>query len=208
MSGERVDVTKSGAEPGEQVEDLDALEHNVAAAAEAAATAAAHAVAAAKAAEEISRVRAEAEANVAEEDTDAIARSIATVATSKVEKSNETPDLTQPDLAPPAPDARTGPRVSTGQGASTDEEPGDLLNLDHPEVTMPSVLTRLALIALGAAAAIFVVSFLLVATVPKGTVFDVIILVTWVGVVVLSIGGFALLAAAGITKVVKSGERA
>ncbi len=73
---------------------------------------------------------------------------------------------------------------------------------------MPSVLTRLALIALGAAAAIFVVSFLLVATVPKGTVFDVIILVTWVGVVVLSIGGFALLAAAGITKVVKSGERA
>ena len=89
-----------------------------------------------------------------------------------------------------------------------DDEPGDLLNLDAPHVAMPSVLSRLALMALGSAAAIFVVSIVLVTTVPKGTVFDVIVLVTWLGVGFLSLGGFALLAAAGITKVVKSENRA
>lgn len=156
---------------------MDSLEDKVAVAADAAATAAAHAVAAAKAAEEISKAREEAAAR------------------------------TNPDLVQPAPDAETERSIPTSESpANADEEFGDLLNLDAPNVEMPSVFTRLALIALCAAAAIFVVSFILVTTVPKGTVFDIIVLVTWLGVGVLSLGGIALLAVAGITKVIKSGD--
>jgi hypothetical protein len=206
---------------GEQLEDLDALEDKVAEAAEAAATAAAHAVAAAKAAEEISKAREEADARTAR------ARDIATIATSEVGASSEatvpnaeTPEeqaarvgngnqMTKPDPVPLASDVETEPGVPTDESpASADEEFGDLLNLDAPHVAMPRVLTRLALIALGTAAVIFVVSLLLVATVPKGTVFDVIVLVAWLGIGGLSVGGFVLLASAGIAKIIRSsGDR-
>ena len=184
-------------EQEERVEGLDALQDEVAAAAEAAAASAAHAVAAARAIEEISKAREEAEATAAKTEANPRAKSTGS-------------QMAEPALGLRASDAETEPTVSTGDSSapSADEEFNDLLNLDSPDVAMPSVLTRIALMALGVAAAIFVVSFLLVSTVPQGTILDVIILVTWLSVAVLALGGFALLAAAGIAKVTRSGDRA
>ena len=226
-----MDVTKPGDakedEQGERLEDLDALQDEVAAAAEAAAVSAAHAVAATRAIEEISKAREEAEARAAKADTNPRAKSIATAATPEVEASSATTNLnaelpeklaahvgngnqmTKPDLGPLASDAETEPTVPTGESpVNADEEFDGLLNLGDPDVAMPSVLTRIALMALGAAAAIFVVSLLLVSIVPKGTFFDLIILVTWLSVAVLTLSSFALLAAAGIAKVTSSGDQA
>lgn len=117
-------------------------------------------------------------------------------------------DELKPDLVPLASDAETEPSVPTADGpVDADEEFDDLLNLDDPDGAMPSVLTRLALIALGSAAATVLVSFLLIATLPRGTAFDVLVLVTWLSVGVLSVGGLAMLAAGGIAKVIGSTNR-
>lgn len=170
-------------EQGERAKHLVALQDEIAAAAEAAAASAASAVAATRAIEEISKTREEAEAKAATAVESQSAKGIAT-------------------------DAEAEPSVLTRESpANADEEFDDLLNLDAPHVAMPSVLSRLALIALGAAAATFVLSFVLVATVPRGTAFDVLVIVTWLSVGVLTIGGFALLAAAGIAKVASSEDR-
>ena len=197
---------------------MDALEDKVAEAAEAAATAAAHAVAAAKAAEEISRVREEAESGAAQVDTNTRPKDLAVVATAEVEASTESTDpnaelledsATKPDLAPLASAAETKPSAPTGERSSNnaDEASDDLLISDAPDVAMHTVLTRIALMALGVAAGIFVVSLVLVSTVPTGTFFDLVILVAWLGVGALSVGGFALLAAAGIAKVTRFAGR-
>jgi len=149
-------------ELGEWVEDLNGLQDEVAAAADAAASSAAHAVGAARAIDEISKAR----------------------------------------------EAEAEPSVPTGiSPVNADEEFDDLLNLDDPDGAMPSVLTRLALIALGSAAATVLVSFLLIATLPRGTLFDVLVLITWLSVGVLSVGGLAMLAAGGIAKVIGSRNR-
>lgn len=117
-------------------------------------------------------------------------------------------DELKPDRVPLASDGETEPSVPTGDGpVKADEEFDDLLNLDDPDGAMPSVLTRLALIALGSAAATVLVSFLLIATLPRGTFFDVLVLVTWLSVGVLSVGGLAMLAAGGIAKVIGSRNR-
>lgn len=117
-------------------------------------------------------------------------------------------DELKPDLVPLASEAQAEPSVHPGDGpVDADEEFDDLLNLDDPDGAMPSVLTRLALIALGSAAATVLVSFLLIATLPRGTVFDVLVLVTWLSVGVLSVGGLAMLAAGGIAKVIAPRNR-
>jgi hypothetical protein len=190
------------------VEDLDALEDKVAVAAEAAATAAAHAVAAAKAAEEISKAREQAETGVAHVETSGTDPEPSREAT---DPNAELPEdsATEPDVVAPDSDAETEPTVSaSSDSARSDQTFDDLLSLDAPDVAMPTVLARIALMALGAAAAIFLVSIVLVSTLPKGTSFDVVILVAWLAVGALSIGGFALLTAAGIAKVTRSADRA
>ena len=112
-------------------------------------------------------------------------------------------DELEPDLVPLASETEAEPSVLTRDGpVDADEEFDDLLNLDDPDGAMPSVLTRLALIALGSAVATVLVSFLLIATLPRGTLFDVLVLVTWLSVGVLSVGGLAMLAAGGIAKVI------
>ena len=195
---------------GKRLEDLDALEDTVAAAAEAAATAAAHAVAAAKAAEEISKAREAAEAGAtAQVDANTTGSEVSSEATDPDVELPETDRATKPDLVALDADVETTTGVSASDDrAGSDSTFDDPLNLDAPDVAMPTVLARIALLALVAAAAIFVVSFVLVSTLPKGTFFDVIILVAWLAVGALSTGGFALLAAAGIAKVTRSVGRA
>jgi hypothetical protein len=195
---------------GERIADVDALENKVAVAADAAATAAAHAVAAAKAAEEISKARDEAEAGAATQvDTGNAGREASSEATDPSTEPPENDPATKPDLVAVATDAKTKRSVPTDDDLATSDQTVDnLLNLDAPDVAMPTVLTRIALMALGAAAAIFVVSFLLVSALPKGTIFDIVILVTWLGVGALSLGGVALLAAAGVAKITRTADRA
>ena len=194
----------------EQVEDLDTLADEVAVAAEAAATAAAHAVAAAKAAEEISKARDGAVAGAAAQaDTGNVGSGASGEATDPSTELPEDDPATKPHLVALPSDARTTRSVpSRDDAAQSDQTFDNLLNLDAPDVAMPTVLTRIAVMALGAAAAIFVVSFLLVSTIPKGTLFDLIILVAWLAVGALAIGGLALLAAAGIAKITRSAKRA
>lgn len=203
------------------------LDADVAKAAEAAATAAAHAVEAAKAAEAASRGR-EANGNEpvgAAADAARAAAGAAEVANANADRAAEMaaassePTALEPSLSEPG-DETEEPQLANvdhSQTAGTDdgitkvertatpdgENAGDLLGLDSPTSSTPKILARLGLLAALGAAGVFVLSVLAVSLVAKGTVLDVIVLITWLGVAGLAIASVLLIAAAGIIKVVE-----
>jgi hypothetical protein len=203
----------------------------VAKAAEAAATSAARAVEAAKAAEAASRGReanknepmgAAADAARAAAEAAEIANSHADSAAEMAAAASE-PTAVQPSLSEPG-DETEEPQLANvdhSQTAGTDdgittvestanpdgENVGDLLGLDSPTSSTPKALARLGFMAALGAAGVFVLSVLAVSLVAKGTVLDVIVLITWLGVAGLAIASVLLLAAAGIIKGIEASRQ-
>ena len=81
--------------------------------------------------------------------------------------------------------------------AANRDEPADddFLELDNPE-RQDRTFGRLGLLALGTGASIFVISFLLMSTVAKGSLLDLVVLVLWLGSACLALAGVGLLALA------------
>jgi hypothetical protein len=139
----------------------------------------------------------------------AAASSEPTVLDSPSEPGDETQEP-QTKKAEPSETDGTDDGVETAEStASLDGEDaaGDLLGLDSPAAGTPHLLGRLGLLAILGAAGMFVLSVLAVSLVAKGTVLDVIVLITWLGVAGLSLAGVLLLVAAGFIRVVESSRR-
>lgn len=90
----------------------------------------------------------------------------------------------------------------------SDEDAGDLLGLDEPGPATPRVLARLGLLAFVGAAVSLALSVLVISAIGQSAVLDVVGLILWVGVAMMSIAGTILLATAGILKAVDVGRQA
>jgi hypothetical protein len=97
--------------------------------------------------------------------------------------------------------------VENGEWKNRGQETDDLLELDSP-AHRHRTFGRLGLLVIGTGVALFLTSLLLVSTLASGNLLDLVVLVLWLAGAALVIGGFGLLAVAGLTAIRRRPESA